>query len=405
MDPRKKEIESNEGEIGRLEQQITTECILIGKRIVELDHHAVRNPELQKYLNNIDSLRKSIDAYNQDIVRIRGMVQRLTELNQQTADNQKRRKEVLKDREGRFVELASGSYTVFKSLQDRTKYRTYFEELLKLDADMERLQQELKDLEAQEKDKGFFEKLFKYKSRKFAIRSDMNKSEKEKLRALGDAGRRLADSDFETLTVGDLKSIYSMDSDRKKELDKLGQEDAQTKADVERILGDLRKLGITDNDHAEKIKETERRIADIQRELDVMHCWTGQLFLERDLRSELPDTTLGAKFDIVGGVRESIRKKHTNIYRLKAELEIEELAKKEKNLRQRRKQLEEEMRIKERQVGVIDLELSIGQRRLEDLKRVLIGEIPYTEPSPLPPTPDFYGEKREAPKPPQPTTS
>lgn len=405
MDPRKKEIEQNETEIGRLEQQITTECILIGKRIVELDHHSVRNPELQKYLNNIDSLRKSIDAYNQDIVRIRGMVQRLQELNQQTQENLKRRKEVLKDREGRFVEMGAGSYTIFKGTADRAKYRTFFEELLKIDADMERLHQELKELEEQEKDKGFFEKLFKYKSRKFAIRSDINKSEKDKLRALNEAGRRLADSDFDGLTTGDLKSMYSMDSDRRKELDKLAQDDAQIKGEVEKMLGELRKLGITDNDHAEKIKETERRIADIQRELDVMFCWTGQLFLERDLRSELPDTTLGAKFDIIAGVRESIRKKHANIYRLKAELEIEELAKKEKNLRQRRKQLEEEMRIKERQVGVIDLELSIGQRRLEDLKRVLIGEIPYTEPSPLPPTPDFYGEKKEAPKPPQPTTN
>lgn len=393
MEPRKKEIESNESEIGRLEQQITTECILIGKRISELNHHTVRSPELQKYLNNIESLRKSIDSYQQDIVRIQAHVRRLQELTQQLADNARRRKEVLKEREGRFVEIGAGSYSLFKTLPDRSKYRAFFEELLKLDADMERLNGELKELEAEEKDKGFLEKLFKYKSRKFAIRSDLNKSEKEKLRAFGESGRRLADSDFDSITAGELKAIFALDTDKKKELEKLSADDAQIRAETDKVQSELRKLGIAD-DHADKIRETEKRIADVQRELDVMFCWTGQLFLERDLRPELPDTTLSAKYDIIAGIRESIRKKHANIYRLKAELEIEELAKKEKNLRQRRKQLEEEMRIKERQVGVIDLELSIGQRRLEDLKRVLTGEIPYTEPSPLPPTPDFYGEKK-----------
>ncbi|GEM_PF-3234230 len=393
MDARKKDIEQNETEIGRLEQQITTECILIGKRIGELNHHAIQSGELVKYLNNIDSLRKSIDSYQQDIVRIQALVRRLQELNQQLGDNQKRRKDVLKEREARFVELGAGSYTLFKTLADRAKHRTFFEELLKLDADMERLHGELKELETEEKDKGFLEKLFKYKSRKFAVRSDLNKSEKEKLRSFGEAGRRLADSDFESLATGELKTLYALDADKKKELDKLSQDDGQTRAEIEKIQTDLRKLGVTE-EHQEKIRETEKRISDVQRELDVMFCWTGQLFLERDLRGELPDTSLAAKFDIIAGVRESIRKKHANIYRLKAELEIEELAKKEKNLRQRRKQLEEEMRIKERQIGVIDLELSIGQRRLEDLRRVLTGEIPYTEPSPLPPTPDFYGEKK-----------
>ncbi|MBI2901336.1 MAG: hypothetical protein HYY17_14220, partial [Planctomycetes bacterium] len=369
MDPRRKDIEQNESEIGRLEQQITTECILIGKRISELDHHTVRSTELQKYLNNIDSLRKTIDAYQQDIVRIQGLVRRLQELQQQASDNQKRRKEVLKERESRFVEIGAGSFSLFKSLTDRAKYRTFFEELLKLEADMDRMQAELKELEEQEKDKGFLEKLFKYKSRKFAVRSDLNRSEKEKLRALGESGRRLADSDFETITTGDLKAIFALDGDKKKELDKIAVDDAQVRAELEKTQGELRKFGIQD-DSVEKIRETEKRIADVQRELDVMYCWTGQLFLERDLRPELPDTTLGAKFDIIAGVRESIRKRHGNIYRLKAELEIEDLAKKEKNLRQRRKQLEEEMRIKERQIGVIDLELSIGQRRLEDLRRV-----------------------------------
>ena len=48
------------------------------------------------------------------------------------------------------------------------------------------------------------------------------------------------------------------------------------------------------------------------------------------------------------------------------------------------------MRVKERQIGVIDIEINMGLRRLEELKRVLTGDAPYTDALPLPPTPDLY---------------
>jgi len=122
----------------------------------------------------------------------------------------------------------------------------------------------------------------------------------------------------------------------------------------------------------------------------VMHCWTGQLYLERDLRGEVQDGNLSAKYEIVAGLRESIRKKSQQIDRLKAETEIEEITRKERERRARRKQLEEDMRVKERQIGVIDIEINMGLRRLEELKRVMTGEAPYTDAPPLPPTPDLY---------------
>jgi hypothetical protein len=35
----------------------------------------------------------------------------------------------------------------------------------------------------------------------------------------------------------------------------------------------------------------------------------------------------------------------------------------------------------------------MGRRRLEELKRVIYENQPYTEPSPLPPPPDFFEQK------------
>ena len=131
----------------------------------------------------------------------------------------------------------------------------------------------------------------------------------------------------------------------------------------------------------------------------MIYCWTGQLFLERDLRGEIQDDTLGAKYEIVSGLRETVHKKKQQIDRLKAEAEIEEIQRKEKERRARRRQIEEEMRVKERQIGTIDIEINVGLRRLEELKRVVNGETPYADAPPLPPLPELYPPSGEPPSP------
>jgi len=129
----------------------------------------------------------------------------------------------------------------------------------------------------------------------------------------------------------------------------------------------------------------------VLRELDVMHGWAGQLFVEKDLRTEFADVGLGAKYEIVGGLRSSIVRKREAIGRLRAETELEELSKKEKALRAKRKAIEDELKQRERQISVVDLELNGAERRIAELKRVLAGEIAFTEPAP-PPTTDFYSK-------------
>ncbi len=396
MDSRKNEINQNEADIAANDEKITAECILIGKRITELDRHPIQNEECLKYLNNIDSLRRSIENYQEDINIIQLALQRKKELSSQLEENKKRLNDLQKDRETRFVELGAASYTVFKGIENQAPYRTMFEELLRLDADMDRLHGELKDLGEQEKDKGFFEKLFKYKGKKFSVRSNLSKAEKEKIRTLEEVGRRVVESDFVQHTSGDLRTIFDLDADKKRESKRISEEDKETRNELEKVSTQLLQYGIEEYGD-DKIQEFEKRIEDVRRELQVMYCWAGQLYMERDLRNEIPDSTLATKFDAIVSIRDSIRRKQQRIYRLKADVEIEELTKKDKSLRQRKRQLEEEMRIKERQIGVIDLELTTGERRLEELKRVLSGEVPYTEPSPLPPTPDFYTEKTDLP--------
>jgi hypothetical protein len=263
-----------------------------------------------------------------------------------------------------------------------------FEEVLKLDAGGERRQEELRALEAEEQGKGFFEKL-RLKARKVGLRGEISRLDQEKSAAYEAAGEKVAATDFSRHAEGALRLLFDSLEERRRAAEALAGENGRRAGEIEAGRRELKRLE-ADGRPEEKVREIEARIAGIQKELDVLHCWIGQLFLERDLRRELDDPNLAAKFEIVAGLRESIRKKRQQIDRLRAEIEIEEILRSEKEKRARRQQLEEDRRVKERQIGVLDLEINLGLRRLEELRKVVAGEAPYAEAPPLPPTPDLY---------------
>jgi hypothetical protein len=388
MDTRRKEIEHLDGEIRRLEHQITAECVEIGRRISSTDHSSVRNEELRKYLNSVETLRRSSEAARSDIDRIRTLSRQIDARAHEIDDHSRRREALQRERHSRFVELGAGTYTVFKTLPERDPWRGTFEEVLKLDLEIDRRHEELKALEIEEQGKGFFKSL-PLKPRKLMLRGDISRLDREKTVAYEQAGAKIAESEFIRFTDGPLRQLFESVKERQRAIETLASESDRKVDEIERCRSELKRLE-ADERSEDKIRDIEKRIEGMQKELDVMHCWTGQLYLERDLRSEVQDANLAAKYEIVSGLRESIRKKRQQIDRLKAEMEIEEITRKERERRARRKQLEEDMRVKERQIGVIDIEINMGLRRLEELRRVLTGEAAYTDAPALPPTPDLY---------------
>jgi hypothetical protein len=388
MDARRKEIEHLEGEIKRLEAQITQECVEIGRRVAGADRSRVRNDELLKYLNSSDTLKRSIEGFRADIDRIRGLVRLVDARGQEIDENNRRKDQLLRERQSRFIELGAGAFSVFKGLPDREAYRPMFEEVLKLDLDLTRRHDELRQLEADEAAKGFFEKL-KGKAKKIMLRGEISRLDREKTAAYDHAGGRIADTDFARHAEGPLRQLFDALGERKLAADRLAAENDRRVEEIEACRAELKRLEVHDRPE-EKAREIELRIQALIKELDVMHCWAGQLYLERDLRAEISDEALGAKYEIVAGLRESIRKKRQQADRLKAEIEVEEIQRKERDRRGRRRQLEEEMRVKERQIAVLDIEINLGLKRIEELKRVLTGEAPYVDAPPLPPTPNLY---------------
>ncbi len=393
MDARKREIDQLEADIRRLEQQISAECIALGKSITTLDLSGVRSSELVKFLHSVQSLRKSEEDFRTDIARIRDTARKITDIDKAVADNEKRAGEFAREREKRFVELGAGSYTVYKSLDDRDRYRQLFEEVMKIDLEIEKLEENLRTLDVERKNGGLFEKL-KAKGKEFVVRGSIHKVEKKKLKAYADAGSRAAESDFADRTTGDLRLIFDFAFDRQRTINGLRQENDRLREEIGRNRETLKQYGI-EGDPDVRCNELEKRIADVRRELDVVYGWMGQLFLEKDLRAELVDNSIGAKYEIVNGVRHTISRKRGQIHRLRAEVEVEDLQKKEKALRLKRKQLEDELKVKERQIAVVDIEINAGTKRTDELRKVLTGEAPYTEPAPFPPSPDLYSAKPE----------
>lgn len=388
MDARRKEIDVLQGDVSRLEQQIAAECVEIGRRLAGLDRARLRHEELRKYLHSVDTLRHSIDGFNADINQVREKARRVEALARDVEDNRRRRDLLLKEREGRFMELGAGAFGVYKRLSDREPWRGLFDEVLKIDAEEERRREELKQIEAEEQGKGFFTKI-KLKTRKVLLRGDLNRLDREKTRTYAHAGAKLAETEFGRLTEGPLRQLFEAVEEKRRQALALSADGDRKIEEIDAARAELKRLE-AEGRSEERIKEIAGRIDGLLKELDVMHAWAGQLYLEKDLKAEMGDEALASKTGIVAGLRDTILKKRRQVDRLKAEIEIEEIDRAEREKRNRRRQLEEERRVKERQIAVLDIEINAGLKRVEELRRVLAGEVPYVDAPPLPPLPDLY---------------
>lgn len=384
-----------QGEVERLGEQINAECAEIGRRLAETGFAARAEGELQKYLRNIDSTRKTVEGYRADIERIRKLGERIEELRKTVDANQKKLRELERERETKYEEIGAAAYRKFKVLDDDLSYRELFQPVLEIDAGIARHEEELRKLERDEAECGLIEKLLRFKTKKVVVRGQISKLEKTKRKAYFDVGKHAVHSDFMNRLRTELDSVMAFLDERQAQMKELTEKNTSLAAEATNADEELRRRG-ADQEAPAKIREIEKRIEDQSRELHVMHCWAGQHFVEKDLRDAAGDDGINAKVALISGIRGSVREKKRRMDVLKAEIEIDELIKKEKAHQLKRKTLEEEMRVKERQMNVLDIELSMGRRRLEELKRVVHEDQPFAEASPLPPAPDFYEKRDEA---------
>src|SRR5262245_31108498 len=118
MDARRKEIEHLETEVRRLEQQITLECVEIGRRVAALDSQSLHHQELLNYLISVDTLRRSAESFRADIDRIRALTRQIEVRSQEIDENARRRDALLRERHSRYVELGAGAFALYKSIPE-----------------------------------------------------------------------------------------------------------------------------------------------------------------------------------------------------------------------------------------------------------------------------------------------
>lgn len=388
MDAKNRSIESLDSEITRLERQLATEYVEIGRHVSSLPPERLDQPELRKFLNNIRALRRTIEQMQAEIARVQEIDRRASALERQIQENEKRVREFTRERNSRLADLGAGAYARFRSLPETRAYASLFDPVALIDSEIARLETDLAAVEEEEKIRGFFDKL-KLKTRKILLRGNITKTEKKKLQAYAESGERVAESDFHLHTEGELRSLFDFVRQKRDALRSLEEENHRLRGETETLRQDIRKAGVATDLPAWQ-KGLERRIHDVEKEIEILHAWAGQFYIERDLRRQIPDDHLALKVDVVSGIRESITKRRQRIDQVRAERELEQLRKKEQELTARRKQTDDEIRVRERQRNEIDFELSAGARRMAALRRILAGEMPYSDPEPLPPQPDFY---------------
>ncbi|MBI4563151.1 MAG: hypothetical protein HY716_00455 [Planctomycetes bacterium] len=375
-----------EVKIAELEARVSEDYVEIGRALSALDRNAWRNDTLLKYLHNVDALRASAEGFQADIRTIHSTLERRERLETERRKIEHRVAEAERERRKTFAELAAASYALYKSLPQREKYRTFFEPAAREEAEQARLEADLQSLSAPDVPKGLFRRL-RTLSRKLVLRGGLRRSRARRARAFEEIGTRLVETDFATYATGDLKLLFDADQDRRRTLDALRQDIDRNRKEATEVEELLRRHGVG-TDVRVRLADLEKRITDVKRQLEVVYGWAGQLFVEHDLRAEAANDALSARVENVLALRRQIADKRAQVHRDKAAQEIESLEKREETLRRKRVKLDEELKIKEREIAEIEGEIRLGQRRIDELRRVVAGEAPYTKIPPAPP--DFY---------------
>lgn len=404
MDARRKEIQSLEQEIAALEERIARECGDIGRRLADMEIPADAPQDLLKYLSNIRAMRRSAAAFHEDIRRITDLAHRAETLRREIEEHERLRRKLLAECEERYEEIGAAAYEVFRTSGDTIEHRDLFRQVMDLDDEIRRHEEAIKRVEEEERQAGFLERLIRHKGRKVVLRGAIHRAEKAKLKAFSDVGRRVVESEFARRIQDRAGPALEFVMQRRGQADQLAAQNAERAAELTRCEQELRDLGVA-TEPKDRIRDLEKSISEVERELGVLYVWAGQCFVDRDLRTTIRHEELESKCTLIGGIQKTIQEKRRRADALRAELETEAILENEKKLKARRKALEEELRVRERQIAVIDIEIHMGRQRLEELRRVIHEGAPYREPEPLPTPPDLYRPPGEPPSsnPPQAT--
>lgn len=365
MDAREKEIEALTAELAGLDARIRGELEAVGRKLPPAPEAAAALAGIERLRADIgrileldrkrDALFGQIDETDLELIRLNREIDALCE------------------------SIGRVAYETFLGMTENAPYRDLFAPVLRLDAEIGRHEDEIEVIEREERTHSFLRKLIRDKGRKVVARGSIKRIEKTKGAAFAEAGRRVVASSFvDRVRAGCGRELADLEA-RRGMLDKRLHEKsgaASGAGDIDRELASLRALPKP----RDRARDLEGEIEEAAARLRALHVAAGREYLKRRPEESPGLSELLAEADA----------KRRRIDVLRAESEMQQIADRETQLTERRRVLEEAARVTERQIHVIDIEITVGRRRLDQIKKVLSDGAPYAEPPPLPPSPDFY---------------
>lgn len=366
MDARRKEIDRLQKEIQDLEEQLKSECVDIGARLQRIDIRNLHDQILQKYLRNMEALVKTREDLNAQIDRIHRLTRRIQQKRREIEEG-KERLSALEEEQNRIAsDVGAGAYRLYRTMPDGIRYRRHFEEILKVEAQIEQLRRELSQVEEEDKKRGFFGRLVS-RGRTMGIRSAIAKQEKIKAEKYASAGRSLAESDFVKHTEGELKYQLELITQRRREMDEIQARMARLEEEAETLRADLRSLA-GGEDGTAKIREIETRIASTNKELNMVQLWAGKALVEQGTHASITDPMVKGKATLVESLKQVIDDKRRRSDRLRAEMELEGLRNKLKALRRKKEQIESEIHVRQMKMQSLNSEIGKLEKRVSELQ-------------------------------------
>jgi predicted nucleic acid-binding Zn-ribbon protein len=371
MDPRQREINSLEREVRELEDQLQGECVDIGTRLQGLPPESLARESLVKYVRNMEALVRSQEELNAQIERIHRLVRDIAQRRGEIDSLKTGHAALVLEYDKIAFDVGAAAYSRFKSLPDPAPYRAHFEEILKVDEEIDRLEKELKAVEEEDKTRGFFGRLVS-RGRSIGVRSSINKQGKIKLEKFASAGKSVAASDFASRAdlPPELRALFDQIAQRRRAADQAREEIARREEEVERLRSELRVLGAAE-DADGQVRSIEQRVADTNKELALVRLWAGQAFVQDDAHDRIADPMLKGKATLAMSLHGVIADKRRRIAQLKARIELESLEAKVRSLQKKREQLEAEIRLRDEQIRSVQEEVGRVQQRMDDLRKTL----------------------------------
>jgi chromosome segregation ATPase len=368
VDPRLKEATQLEKESRELELRLREEYVEIGRRLGSSPPERAAQQAIAGHLEKLKDLQQKHDDIRAEAEKLLKTLADLEATDQQLTELRQQLEKTTQEFETGAKALGGIAAKTYEGLENRVPYEPYFEPVLKADKEIARLEKELTTLETEEKTKGFFGKLVS-KGKSLSLRSAVSKQAESKESSYARLAKMLLDTDFARHLTGDARSAFDAVKRQRDEIVGLQKRISElTVAQEDRRLVLRRLCG--EADPRDRGKDYEKKLAESQIELDTVYHAAAEA-LVGDKSFKPGDSALAGRINYVHSLRAAINDRRQRIAVLRGQLEVEELASREKALRRKREQIESEIKVRQEQVVTIDAEIEKARRRIDELKDFL----------------------------------